>query len=123
MIEFAVLIVLIIAFAFLAQSLISTPALLVNIGLLVIVALRARVDLRENKMHVYYLIGAFLTVFILVQADLGILMRLFDFLFGNLVLSLTQAVIVIFIMAHLTAFVHHIYLKLKIGLKKPQSKA
>jgi len=94
------------------------PTFLINVGLILIIALRARVDLRENRMHLYYMWGMFLTVVMFVAKEYGFLKVISDFLFGNKVLYFTQALILLFILAHLSAFVHSLFIQFRKDMKK-----
>ncbi|MFH2027504.1 MAG: hypothetical protein ABIJ08_00045 [Nanoarchaeota archaeon] len=107
MIEFAVTLVLIIAFIFLIYPIISIPTFLINVSLIIIVALRVKVDLKENKMHAYYMWSAFITAIILVAKEYGFLKIIFDLLFKNLILDYTQAILLIFMIAHLIGISRH----------------
>jgi len=118
MLEFIVLLILIVVFAFLISSIIFIPTFLINVGLILIIVLRLRVDLRENKMHVYYIWGAFLTAVMLVANEYGFLKVMSDFLFGNKVLYFTQAIILMFILAHLSAFIHSLFIKFREDMEK-----
>ena len=121
MIEFIVIIILIIAFAFLLYPIVTIPIFFINVSLFVIIALRAKTDLKENKMHVYYLWAAFLIAIMFAAREYGFLSRLFIFLFNNRILYYTQAVIFIFILAHLIGFTDHSIKSFKKDLKSRKS--
>jgi hypothetical protein len=106
MIEFFALLIIIIAFVYLLYPIVTIPTFLINVSLFIIIALRARIDLKENKMHIYYLWASFLTVILFVAKEYGFMARISDFLFGNKILLYTQAVIAIFIIAHLIGLIH-----------------
>ena len=118
MIEFIVLLIMIVVFVFLISSIMFIPTFLINVGLILIIALRARVDLRENKMYVYYIWAMFFTAVMLVANQYGFLSKVSGFLFGNKILYFTQAIIMLFIFAHLSIFLHTLFLRFKEDMKK-----
>jgi len=118
MIEFLVLIILVIAFCFMVYPIVTVPTFLINVGLFAIIAIRANIDLHENKMHLYYLWGAFFTAVIIVARDFGFLRPVFDFFFSSKILYITQVVIILFLLSHLSMFCHHLF---KIVFKKAKN--
>ena len=119
--EFYVLIILIIAFAFLVYPLITVASFFINISLFIIIAIRARIDLKDNKMQVYYLIAAFVTALLFVVREYGFLGIIFDFLFNQKILYYTQAVIILFILAHIIGLSHSYLKRFLKDLKKSKS--
>ncbi|MFH1641992.1 MAG: hypothetical protein ABIC04_03765 [Nanoarchaeota archaeon] len=113
MIEFIVLLILIITFAFLLYPIITIPTFLINVSLMIIIAIRVKADIKENQMQIYYAFSAFLTAVILVAKEYGFLKIVSDFLFDNLILYYTQALIILLICAHLVALSHNTFNNLK----------
>jgi len=113
MLEFYVLIILIFAYIAIAYQLISVPALLVNISLIIIIAIRVKADLKELRMQVYYITSTILTVVILAASTYGFLGWFLNFLTKVNVFIYSQAMIILFVVAHLLRLGHNLVIELK----------
>ena len=102
MIEWIVLIILIIFFAYLVQSLIvSVAVFLVNTALIFIIGLRAYGDIKERDMYKYYLIAGLVTVFLFLVKDAPPIGFVFDLMKNVSILEVVQAMVLVFIIANL----------------------
>ncbi len=106
MIGFIVLLILVMTIAYLGYPIVSVPTFLINVSLILIIACRSRIDLKENNMHAYYMAAAAFAVMFFIAREYGFMRAFSDFLFNSRILYYTQAAIVIFIFAHISAIVH-----------------
>lgn len=107
MIEFIVLVILVIFFAILMNFLFSSIAVvLVNIPLIALIVARAAVDIKENNMFSYYLASMAVTTILFIFKGSILLKPVFDFLDTAYVIVFVQALFLIFVIAHLLAFLY-----------------
>ena len=106
MLEFYVLIILIIAFAYLIYSFISVPLFLINVTIIILVAMAISREIKERKKHIYYLIAAFLTALTFIFRDKTVLSKISRIMNQHYILEYTYAIILIFIFAQLVQFLH-----------------
>ena len=107
MIEFIVLLILVIFFAILTNFLFSSIAVfLVNIPIIAIIVSRAVVDINENKMFSYYFASLVLTSIMFIAKDSFLLKHVFNFMETALIIVFVQALLLIFIIAHLLALLY-----------------
>ena len=107
MIEFIVLLILVIFFAILMNFLFSSIAVvLVNIPLVALITARAAVDIKENNMLSYYIASMAVTAILFIFKGSILLKPVFDFLDTAYVIVFVQALFLIFVIAHLLAFLY-----------------
>ncbi|MBU90290.1 hypothetical protein CMO94_02010 [Candidatus Woesearchaeota archaeon] len=118
MIELFTLLISILFAIFLIFTLFAKISLLINLVILIALYFLIKKDLKDKDNHKYYLISLFLTAIFFILSTFGFV-KDFLMLTEKMLLSVViVSVIVLYIFAHVIAFVYEYYIHLKEKYKR-----
>jgi len=106
MIDIIVLIIVVIFFAALLVYFMpySIAMFLVNISIIVLIVAKANFDIKKDEMFSYYMLGAFITSIMYIARQA--FMPFFRYMRSFLIIDFVQALLLIFVFAHLSKLVY-----------------
>lgn len=118
MIEYIISIIMVIVFAIIIYTFMSSLAVfIINITIIGVITLRMNYDIKKEGI-LYYLISTVITAFIFIFRDFFLFRLIFNFMEKALVLQLSLALIFIFVIATLAKYLHLYTLELLSRHKK-----